>query len=261
MKVIFAVVALVCLLVPPLTIREKDYVTTKPSDAGAGASLIKTFRNPDFRIFVASDILYFIALTMFQTGLTFFVTSLLGLDEGVAGMLFVMMTALSLLFYIPINKLVPRFGKKKLVLFAFMMFSLVYLYTAFLGKGLPISPMVQGYILILLASLPMAIFGILPQAIVADVAESDARTTGENREGMFFAARTFAFKIGQSASMLIFTSLATIGRDPVTNVSDGSGYRIVAITAFILCACGGFVLRFFNEKRINGILNGTIQKK
>ena len=259
--VIFAVIALACLLVPPLTIREKDYVTTKPSDAGAGASLIKTFRNPDFRIFVASDILYFIALTMFQTGLTFFVTSLLGLDEGVAGMLFVMMTALSLLFYIPINKLVPRFGKKKLVLFAFMMFSLVYLYTAFLGKGLPISPMVQGYILILLASLPMAIFGILPQAIVADVAESDARTTGENREGMFFAARTFAFKIGQSASMLIFTSLATIGRDPVTNVSDGSGYRIVAITAFILCACGGFVLRFFNEKRIKGILNGTIQKK
>jgi Na+/melibiose symporter-like transporter len=252
--VIFAVIALICLLVPPLTIKEKDYVTTKPSEAGAGASLVKTFRNPDFRVFVASDILYFVALTMFQTGLTFFVTSLLGLDESVAGTLFVLMTALSLLFYIPINKLVPKFGKKKLVRFAFLLFSLVYLYTAFLGKNLPIPPMVQGYILVLLASLPMAIFGILPQAMVADVAEADAKTTGENREGMFFAARTFAFKLGQSASMLIFTSLATIGRDPVTNVSDGSGYRIVAITAFVLCACGGVILKFFNEKRINTIL-------
>ena len=181
-------------------------------------------------------------------------TSLLGLEESVAGTLFVLMTALSLLFYIPINKLVPKFGKKKLVRFAFLLFSLVYLYTAFLGKNLPIPPMVQGYILVLLASLPMAIFGILPQAMVADVAEADAKTTGENREGMFFAARTFAFKLGQSASMLIFTSLATIGRDPVTNVSDGSGYRIVAITAFVLCACGGVILKFFNEKRINTIL-------
>lgn len=253
--VIFAAIALICLLVPPLTIREKDYVNTKPSDAGAGASLVKTFKNPDFRVFVASDVLYFIALTMFQTGLTFFVTSLLGLDESVSGLLFVLMTALSLIYYIPINKLVPKFGKKKMVRFAFCMFTLVYLYAAFLGKLLPIPAMIQGYILVFVAAVPMAIFGILPQAMVADVAEADAKTTGENREGMFFAARTFAFKMGQSISMLVFTSLATIGRDPVTNVSDGSGYRIIAVTACVLCAAGGIILGFFNEKRVNSIIN------
>lgn len=256
--VILAVIALICLLVPPFAIREKDYVNTRPAEAGAGASLVKTFKNRDFRVFVASDVLYFIALTMFQTGLTFFVTSLLGLDESVSGLLFVLMTALSLIYYIPINKLVPKFGKKKMVRFAFCMFTAVYLYSAFLGKLLPIPAMIQGYILVSIAAVPMAIFGILPQAMVADVAEADAKTTGENREGMFFAARTFAFKLGQSISMLVFTSLATIGRDPVTNVSDGSGYRIIAATACVLCAAGGIILGRFNEKNINGIINNTV---
>ena len=63
--------------------------------------------------------------------------------------------------------------------------------------------------------------GILPQAVVADIAEADRIKTGENREGMFYAARTFAFKLGQSVAMLIFTSLAKVG-------SDGLGYRLSA---------------------------------
>lgn len=251
---IIAVVAFICMLVPVMTIKEKDYVDAKPSDSTAGASLVKTFKNHDFRMFVASDVFYWIALTMFQTGLTFFVTALLGLEEGVGGTLFILMTALSLVFYIPINKLVPKFGKKKLVLFAFAMFSIVYLYTALMGENLPIPAIAQGYILAVVASLPMAIFGILPQAIVADVADADARESGENRAGMFFAARTFAFKLGQSIAMLIFTSLATIGKDPVTNVSDGSGYRVVAGVACALCALGGVLLYFYNEKRINKII-------
>ena len=47
---------------------------------------------------------------------------------------------------------------------------------------------VQGVILTVAAALPMAIFGILPQAVVADIAQSDSIKTGSNREGMFYAA-------------------------------------------------------------------------
>ena len=47
---------------------------------------------------------------------------------------FVGMTALSLVFYIPVNKLTPKLGKKKMILFAFAVFSLAYFYTGFMGK-------------------------------------------------------------------------------------------------------------------------------
>lgn len=61
-----------------------------------------------------------------------------------------------------------------------------------------------------LAAIPMAILGVLPQAVVADIAEADATTSGEARQGMFYAARTFAFKLGQSISMLVFTGIAAM---------------------------------------------------
>ena len=242
---IMAVIAFLCMQIPVWSIHEKDYVNTVPSKDTAFSSLASTFKNGEFRKFVGSDILYWIAITMFQTGLPFFVTSLLKLPETMTTLYFVGMTGLSLVFYIPINKLAPKFGKRKLILGAFGIFALSYLYTGFLGKISVISPNVQGLILMVTASLPMAVFGILPQAVVADIAQSDAKRTGSNREGMFYAARTFAFKLGQSLSMLLFTAISTIGG------TAGTGYRIAAFLAAAFCLLGGILFLFYNENKIN----------
>lgn len=242
---VMAVIAFVCMQVPVWAIREKEYVTAVPSQDTAFSSLVATFKNGEFCKFVASDILYWIAITMFQTGLPFFVTSLLKLPETMTTIYFVGMTALSLVFYVPINKLAPKLGKKKLIRMAFAVFALSYLYTAFLGRYTMIPAEVQGYLLMVAASLPMAVFGILPQAVVADIAQSDAKRTGSNREGMFYAARTFAFKLGQSLSMLLFTAVSTIG------AGAGTGYRIAAFGAALFCLLGGIVFVFYNERKIN----------
>lgn len=243
-----AVIALICMQVPVWAIREKEYVNTVPTNDTAMRSLAATFRNNEFRKFVGSDILYWIALTMFQTGLPFFVTSLLKLPESMTTLYFISMTALSLIFYIPINKLAQKIGKKKLILAAFGIFSCAFLYTAFMGKISVISPEIQGWILTVAAALPMAIFGILPQSVVADIAQGDAKQSGSNREGMFYAARTFAFKLGQSLSMLIFTAVSTIG------MSFGTGYRIAAFAAAVFCFLGGILFIFYNERKINSII-------
>lgn len=240
-----AIIAFLCMQIPVWSIREKDYVNTVPSQDTAFSSLVSTFRNGEFRKFVGSDIFYWIAITMFQTGLPFFVTSLLKLPETMTTIYFVGMTALSLIFYIPINKLAPRLGKKKLILGAFGIFILSFLYTGFLGQITLIPSNIQGFILMVTASLPMAVFGILPQAVVADIAQSDARRTGNNREGMFYASRTFAFKLGQSLSMLLFTAISTIG------TSSGTGYRLAAFIAAAFCLLGGIVFLFYNEHKIN----------
>lgn len=247
---IMAAVAWLCMLVPVFCIREKEYVNTVPVQESAFHSLAATFRNGEFRKFVGSDIFYWIALTMFQTGLPFFVTSLLKLPETMTTLYFVGMTALSVLFYLPVNKLTPKFGKKRMLLFAFVMFSTAFFYTGFMGKIPFLSAAAQGFVLMVFAALPMAIFGILPQAMVADIAESDSVTTGSNREGMFFAARTFAFKLGQSLSMLIFTAVSTIG------TGTGTGYRVAAFGAALFCGIGAVLLVFYNENKINAVIAG-----
>ena len=239
-----ALIALVCLFVPVFTIKEKEYVTAQPSESTALKSVSATFRNKSFRIFVSSDIVYFLGITMFQTAMLYFVTGLLKLGQGMSTLFFVGMTALSVLFYPLVSKLTPKYGKKKLILVAFCIFTVAFAYTAALGTFLPIAPEIQGYILCLLAAPAMAIFGILPQAVVADIAECDEIETHENRSGMFYAARTFSMKMGQAVAMLLVTSLGTIRQD------TGLGYRIVAICAAAVCVLGGLLFLAYNEKKV-----------
>jgi Na+/melibiose symporter-like transporter len=237
-----AVLALVCLLVPVFALNEKDYVVAKPAGGNAFASLKKTFANKQFRIFVGSDVLYWVALTIFQTGLAFFVTALMDLPETMTTVLYVAMTLLSFACYVPVNLLAKRMGKKKLVLIGFSGLCGVYVVTALSGL-FGIGGMVWGIVIVAAAAFPMAILGILPQAIVADIAQCEAVKTGENREGMFYAARTFAFKLGQSVAMLLFTALAAIG-------GGNTGYRVAAATAAVICMFGALVLTRYNEKQV-----------
>lgn len=259
-----ALIALVCLFVPVFTIREKDYVTAQPSESTALKSVSATFRNKDFRVFVSSDIIYFLGITMFQTAMLYFVTGLLKLDRGMSTIYFVGMTALSILFYPLVSKLTPKFGKKKLILIAFCIFTVAFGYTACLGSILPFPTEMQGYILCVLAAPAMAIFGILPQAVVADIAECDELETKENRSGMFYAARTFSMKMGQAIAMLLVTSLGTIGRAPVPEGMEdnatalveaakngtGLGYRLIAVVAAAACIIGGLLFMKYDEKKV-----------
>jgi GPH family glycoside/pentoside/hexuronide:cation symporter len=57
--------------------------------------------------------------------------------------------------------------------------------------------------------------------------------------------------MGQSAAMLIFTSIALINEDVEKGQSGyGLGYRLTALIAAILCLLGGIVFLRYNEKKI-----------
>ncbi len=209
--IVLAVVALVCMLTPALLLKEREFVNNPPSKSNAFKSLKSTFKNKDFRVFVGSDLMYWIGLTLFQTGLPFFI-KVMTADATGKTVLYYMgaMTVLSACFYPLVSKLVKKFGKKKLVIAGFFGLALAYLCTAFIGSfgKLAVDPLTIAVVII--AAFPMALLGIIPQSIVADIAEEEAVVTGENREGMFFASRTFAMKLGQSIAMLAFTSLAIL---------------------------------------------------
>ena len=247
---ILAVVAIICMLIPAFLIDENVYADTKPSSESAFGSLVQTFRNREFITFVCSDILYWLALTLFQTGLSYYITVLMGLSDTMTFPLFAIMTVMSLVCYVPVNIFAKKLGKKKLIAFAFLFFAVTFLITGFAGI-LPIPGLVYGIIVAVLAAIPMAILGILPQAVVADISEADKADTGESRSGMFYAARTFAMKLGQSAAMLLFTSMATIGKDAAMGTAGyGIGYRITAFSATVLCLLGGIVFLRYNEKKV-----------
>ena len=104
----------------------------------------------------------------------------MGLPETMTTILYVAMTLLSFACYVPVNLLGKRMGKKKLVLIGFCGLSLVYLITALSGL-FGISGLAWGIAIVFVAAFPMAILGILPQAIVADIAQSEAMNGRETQ--------------------------------------------------------------------------------
>lgn len=255
--IVLAVIALVSMLLPTFLIKEKEFVETKPSEVNVFKSLGATFKNRDFRVFVGSDVMYWVGLTMFQTGLPFFVKVSMGLGESMVLVFLGSMTVLSAVFYPFVTKLVKKFGKKKLVIFGFLGLAVAYAIAActyFVGGNGGALGWILGIAIVIIAAFPMALLGIIPQSIVADVAEAEGVVTGENREGMFFAARTFAMKFGQSLALILFTSLAIIGTQQSAEASEIVpslvGLLVVAIVAIVFCVLGAVILMFYREKHV-----------
>ena len=174
------------------------------------------------------------------------------------------MTVLSACFYPFVNGFVRKHGKKKMVICGFLGLALAYTITALIGVLPFLTGMLPGVLICIVAAFPMALLGIIPQAIVADVAEADGIDTGENREGMFFAARTFAMKWGQALAMLVFTSLAIIGTTQATNSNEitasALGLRIVAIVAVCFCVLGAVILAAYDEKNVMKTITSKKEK-
>ncbi|NQX54149.1 MFS transporter [Pedobacter panaciterrae] len=236
------------MILPVMFIDEKEYTDAKPTHIELIPALKNTFRNTNFKYYLISDFTYYIALSIISSGLLFFVTVLLGLPDSDGGKFMGTMVILSLCFYPFINYGAKRFGKKPLVLVAFAILSLIFVTIYFLGH-LPFSPAVQMYILVIFASFPLASLGILPNAILADIAQNDTKETGENHEGMFFAVKYLFVKLGQTMGIAIFAMLTVYGKDP----GNDYGLRLNGVVGFVLCVLALLFFSRFKENKASDV--------
>ena len=132
--------------------------------------------------------------------------------------------------------MVKRFGKKKTLVFAFLVFSLVFVWT-FLINYLGLPTMFTFYTLAIFSALPLAAFGIIPNAIIADIVHEHEQKTGESQAGMFYAARNFMMKLGISIANLIFPSLLLLGK----STEHPLGVQMSALLASVFCIVGYLV--------------------
>jgi len=239
---LLAALALLLLLVPVWAIDERRYVSSAPATVPAAASLRAMLANKNFMLFELFFLAYGIAITVFQTGNVYYVTVLLGFSESAVLPITAATGVLAFLLYPLVNLSARRLGKKPLCLVAMALLIVAYLYCAFLGR-MPLPPVPQAGVFVLLAGIGFAVFGILPNAIVADLAEADGALTGEPKAGMFYAVHTFMSKIGQMLAMLIFSSLLLLGKDPGRDL----GIRLTGVVAAGLGLASLVVFSFYRE--------------
>jgi GPH family glycoside/pentoside/hexuronide:cation symporter len=232
------------MILPVITINEKEYSNGKPTHVSLIPAIKNTFRNSNFKYYLISDFAYYTALSIISSGLLYFVSVLLKLPESDGGKYMGLMVILSLLFYPFVNYGAKHYGRKTLVLAAFAILSLIFVTIYFLGQ-LPFSPVTQIYLLVICASFPLAALGILPNAILADIAQKDTRETGENHEGMFFAVKYLFVKLGQTLGIALFAMLTIYGKDP----GHDFGLRLNGVVGFVLCVLALLFFSRFKEDK------------
>jgi len=241
----FAVIAFVLMMLPVLFISEKKYANSSATDEGVWESLRSAFANRNFLFFTLSDFMYWLSLSFIQIGISYYIIVLLGLEKEMISGLMIIMFALSFVFYLPVNLVARKIGKKKVLIFGFVVFGLTFVLVSLLNY-LPFSATGQAYLLIILAAVPMSVFGILPNAIIADVADADGIETQKHKAGIFFGARTFMMKMGISVANLIFPSLLLLGR----STDNDLGIRLTAIMALIFCLAGLVLFLKYDENKV-----------
>lgn len=248
---IFSVFAAVLMAIPIFFVNEKKYCLPATSEQTAFEAVRWVWNNLNFRYFAISDFFYWIAFTFIQSGLIYYITVLAGLDKSIVSIFTPILLLLTFLLYVPVNMWVTRYGKKKLMSIAFLIFSVAFGLVFFLGK-LPLSNYTQLGLILAVVVLPITILSILPNAVVADIADADGKKTGDYKAGIYFGVRTLVMKLGIALGSVAFSSLLTLGK----STTNDMGIRLTGIAAMIFCFISYCFFRFYNEN--NGV---EIEKK
>ncbi len=244
---ILGFLSFLAMLVPAFFLNEKSVVHQyqKQPKLTIWETLSITFRNRHFKYYVVADFAYFCGLTITLTGFLYYITVLLELEETASTSLLPLIVVLSFVIYPFVSRLAHTFGKKLLVVIAFFWLVAVFGLIYFLGN-LPLSAWNQAYILVVLMSIPIAFLGVLPNAILGDIAVHSARSTGVNNEGMYFAARTLLQKFGQTFGIILFASLTLLGKD----IGNDFGIRMSGVVGALLCAIAGIYFLGYDESKV-----------
>ncbi|HUX19934.1 MAG TPA: MFS transporter, partial [Spirochaetia bacterium] len=202
-------------------------------------------RNKNFFRFLVSELLYNICQTIIQMGIIYYVVTLLRLAKELTSFLMMVMFILSFAFYPFITMAAVKWEKKRVIIAGFLLLSLLFVCFALMGL-LPIPSLIFAYATVAVAAIPIAIFTIVPNAIVADIAEADGIETGNFKAGMFFGVRSFESNLGVSIANIMFPSLLLLGM----SVEHPVGIRLSAIVAIAICLTGLVVFLLYDEKAV-----------
>ena len=150
-----------------------------------------TLANRTFRIYMGSVAVFYFGLQFFLGGIAFMAADMMGLSDSQLGMMNAAAFAPVPIMLILFNWLSKKKGAKwafrlSLLVFAFAMLLFPLGWTGF---NLPISPIMVGIIAGGIGSFSIGVFFTIPYAFPAQIAATDAKETGKDRAGMFFAVQ------------------------------------------------------------------------
>ena len=242
--IVLGAVGGITMLIPVLAIDEKKYCHAVPSATPLVKALKESLADRNFIYFIIAIFSYSMALNLITNGMLYFVTVLCHIQDSQGSKFMGFLVLMSLVFFPLVPVLVKRIGEKRLLILSFVILGLVFAGISLLGK-LPATPVMQLYTLLTIAAFPVASLGILPNALLARIASEKAASSGDNREGTYFAVNFFSIKVGQTLGLSLFAMLTIYGKDP----GHDFGLRLSGFFGFGLCIMAAFIFLRFKDSR------------
>jgi glycoside/pentoside/hexuronide:cation symporter, GPH family len=220
----------------------KEAPTNTPGDAGINVkaegediplwtSVRMTLANKTFRIYIMALATFFFGLQFFLGGIAFMALDMMGLTQSQLGTMNAAAFAPVPIMLLIFNYLSKKKGSKwafrlALIVFAVVMFAFPLAWTRF---DFPISPYMIGILLGAIASFSIGVFFTIPYAFPAHIAAMEAKETGKDRAGMYFAVQGL---INQFVGSLAGSSLAILLTWQYGVVMVGPIAAVACIAAF-----------------------------
>lgn len=233
--ILYAAVSVVFLLLPAFLLTD-----VVPPDAtrvrdSLPASFKAVLSDRLYRPYLIADVAWRVASTVTITGFLYFVTVLLGLPAARADYFLLMIFVVNLALYLPIYRAAAKFGKKRLLTFAFAVLALDLALLVPAGNY-PFSAEAQGWILSLLFGFSLAVFAVIPNALIGDISVACERKTGQLRAGMYFGVQSFLSRFAQMVVILLFPFFVSLSSTLPT--ADPSAAPVMTVPGLIPSALG-----------------------
>lgn len=232
----------VAMALPAFAINEKKYCKPAVNEESMWQSLRKALRNKNFLVFAVTDCVYFMSIGIITTGLMYYTKSLMMLEESTGTILMGIMVVVTLIFYPIVNMAEKKFSKKRMMILCFLAMVVVFGCIFHLGR-FPFPLFLQGVMLMVVFGVPDSFLGILPNTVIADIANEDTKRTGQNNEGMYFGMRALFQKFGQTMGIMVFAMLTLYGKDPGNDL----GLRLSGVVGAVLCLSAALVFTRYKE--------------
>ena len=186
----FGVLGGISMLIPGLFLKYTPAVESKPSELPPFKSILSTFKNKPFVMYVIITSIMSVSFTMVTTMLNYYIAHRLDMEESGLLIMLAMMGTLAI-FLVPCGILMNKIGKAKAYALGLTIASAA-LIVVFLLPGGP-NPMI--FILAAIAGLGFSAQWVCPHSMIPDVIEYDELMTGERREGVYYGVHATSGKI------------------------------------------------------------------
>ena len=238
----FGVLGGISMLIPGLFLKYEPAVESKPSELPPFKSIISTFKNKPFVMYVIITSIMSISFTMVTTMLNYYIAHQVHMEESGLFVMLAMMGTLAV-FLVPCGMLSSgKLGKANTYALGLTIASVALIGVFLLPKG----PTNLVYILAAIAGLGFSAQWVCPHSMIPDVIEYDELMTGERREGVYYGVHATSGKItGALASAACGWGLELGGYletlEPGQSQPDAAVFAIrvmfALIPAFFLLVC------------------------